>query len=51
MNIEGFLSYFEDRSRIRTGHAPENVGLLRRFVLSLLHKEKTFKGGFTKKAA
>lgn len=39
----------EDQSRIRTGHAPENIALLRRFVLSLLNKETTFKGGLRRK--
>ncbi|MEO8401499.1 MAG: hypothetical protein ABI597_06835 [Gammaproteobacteria bacterium] len=39
----------EDGSRIRTGHAPENIALLHRFVLSLLKKETTFKGGLRRK--
>lgn len=43
------VTFNEDKSRIRTGHAPENIGLVRRFVLSLLHKEKTFKGGLRRK--
>lgn len=39
----------EDQSRIRKGHAPENVAMLRRFVLSLLKGETTFKGGLRRK--
>ena len=39
----------EDECRIRTGHAPENIALIRRFVLSLLKKETTFKGGLRRK--
>jgi predicted transposase YbfD/YdcC len=39
----------EDKCRIRTGHAPENIAILRKFVLSLLNKEKTFKGGLRRK--
>ena len=39
----------EDKSRIRAGHAPENIAILRKFVLSLLNKEKTFKGGLRRK--
>lgn len=39
----------EDQSRIRKGHAPENIAILRRFVLSLLKKEVTFKGGLRRK--
>ncbi|MDF3055539.1 MAG: transposase family protein [Gammaproteobacteria bacterium] len=41
--------FHEDNSRIRTGHAPENIALLRRFALSLLGAEKTFKGGLRRK--
>jgi predicted transposase YbfD/YdcC len=39
----------EDLCRIRKGHAPENVAILRRFVLSLLKAETTFKGGLRRK--
>lgn len=39
----------EDQSRIRKGHAPENVALLRRMVLSLLKAETSFKAGLRRK--
>lgn len=35
----------EDDSRVRTGHAAENLGLLRRLALSLLGQEKSLKVG------
>lgn len=38
------VTFREDASRIRKGHAPENVGWLRRFALSLLKNETSFKG-------
>lgn len=38
------VTFKEDASRIRKGYAPENVGWLRRFALSLLKKETSFKG-------
>jgi predicted transposase YbfD/YdcC len=42
--------YFnEDRSRARTEHAPANLALLRRWVLSLLRRDKSVKGGLEKK--
>lgn len=39
----------EDHSRIRKAHAPENVGWLRRFALSLLKKEPTLKTSIRRK--
>jgi predicted transposase YbfD/YdcC len=39
----------EDQSRIRKAHAPENVGWLRRFALSLLKKEPTLKTSIRRK--
>jgi len=39
----------EDDSRVRTGHAPENLGLLRRWVHSLLQHEPTAKVGVQNK--
>lgn len=39
----------EDDSRVRTGHAPENLGLLRRWVHSLLQQEHTAKVGIQNK--
>jgi predicted transposase YbfD/YdcC len=42
--------YFnEDRSRARTQNAPANLALLRRWVLSLLRRDETVKGGLEKK--
>ncbi len=34
-------NYDEDRSRIRTGHGPENITRLRRFAIGLLKGQKT----------
>lgn len=39
----------EDLSRIRKAHAPENVGWLRRFALSLLKKEPSLKASIRRK--
>jgi predicted transposase YbfD/YdcC len=39
----------EDDSRLRTGHAPENFVLLRRFANSLLQQERTLKCGIQNK--
>lgn len=39
----------EDQSRIRLAHAPENVGWLRRFALTLLKKENSFKASIRRK--
>lgn len=39
----------EDQCRIRKGNAPENVALLRRFALSLLKAETSFKAGLRRK--
>lgn len=33
------VTFREDPSRIRTGHGPENIGLLRRLALNLLNRE------------
>ena len=35
----------QDRSRARTGHAVANLGLLRRFALNLLRRDKTCQCG------
>lgn len=35
----------EDDSRVRTGHAPENMALLRQIAVSLLQQEKTAQVG------
>jgi len=34
-------NFDEDRSRIRTGHGPENISRLRRFAIGLLKSKKT----------
>ena len=34
-------NYDEDRSRIRTGHGPENITRLRRFAIGLLKRQNT----------
>lgn len=39
------VSFQEDMNRVRTGHGPENLALLRRLATSLLLKEKTHKRG------
>ncbi|MCD6038939.1 MAG: ISAs1 family transposase [Gammaproteobacteria bacterium] len=39
------VSFKEDSSRVRIGHAAENLGTVRRMALSLLQKEKTRKTG------
>jgi predicted transposase YbfD/YdcC len=43
------MAFAEDRSRARKGHAQENLGLLRRWVLSLLRQDKTLNAGIEKK--
>jgi predicted transposase YbfD/YdcC len=39
------VSFHEDTSRLREGHAPENLALIRRMAVSLLQKETTAKQG------
>ena len=39
------LAFNEDDSGIRSGHAPENMALIRHIALNLLSKEQTFKAG------
>jgi predicted transposase YbfD/YdcC len=39
------ISFREDDSRIRKKHGQENMGLIRRLAVSLLHNETTCKGG------
>ena len=33
-------NFDEDRSRIRTGHGPENISCLRRFVIGIIKSKK-----------
>ena len=44
------VSFNEDASRIRKGHAAENFSRLQRLALNLLKKDKTFKVGLKTKA-
>lgn len=39
------VGFREDENRIRKGHAPENLAMLRRTALSLLKNDKKGKGG------
>jgi len=39
------VAFREDESRVRTGHAPQNLSLLRRLAADLLRHEKTAKCG------
>jgi predicted transposase YbfD/YdcC len=39
------VSFREDDSRLRKDHGPENMGLMRRLAVSLLHNETTCKAG------
>ena len=39
------VAFREDESRVRTGHAPRNLGLLRRMALNLLRQDTTVQAG------
>lgn len=43
------VSFREDHSRIRAGHAAHNMGLLRRLALNLLKQDKSSKAGIKRK--
>jgi len=44
------VTFGEDASRIRTGHAPENMALLKRWSLNLLNRETSCKRSIRQKA-
>lgn len=43
------VTFGEDSSRVRRGHGPENLGLLRRLALNVLNQEQSFKGSLASK--
>jgi predicted transposase YbfD/YdcC len=43
------IAFREDKSRVRVGHAAENLSILRRIALNLLKREKTVKVGIKAK--
>lgn len=43
------VQFNEDDSRIRKGHAPENLAVVRHLALNLLNQEKIVKNGLKKK--
>ncbi|MGA8165038.1 MAG: ISAs1 family transposase [Waddliaceae bacterium] len=43
------VSFFEDKSKMRTGHLPENFSMIRRIALSLLKQDKRTKGSIKAK--
>jgi hypothetical protein len=44
------VTFGEDACRIRTGHAPENIALLKRWSINLLNQETSFKRSTRQKA-
>ena len=43
------VAFREDHSRVRTGHAPENLAILRHFALNLLRLDRSVRGGVATK--
>lgn len=44
------VTFGEDRCRVRRGHSPHNLGILRRFALNCLNRETTYKRSLRQKA-
>ena len=45
LRISCTVAFGEDQSRIRSGHAPENMTLMRKIALNLLAQESSVKVG------
>jgi predicted transposase YbfD/YdcC len=43
------VAFREDLSRVRDGHAPENLAILRHFALNLLRQDRSVRGGVATK--
>jgi predicted transposase YbfD/YdcC len=43
------VAFREDLSRVRDGHAPENLAILRHFALNLLRQDRSVRGGIATK--
>ena len=43
------VAFREDHCRVRDGHAPENLAILRHFALNLLRHDRSVRGGVTTK--
>jgi predicted transposase YbfD/YdcC len=43
------VTFREDLCRVRTGHAPENLAILRHFALNLLRQDRSVRGGVATK--
>jgi predicted transposase YbfD/YdcC len=43
------VTFREDHSRVRDGHAPENLAILRHFALNLLRQDRSVRGGVATK--
>jgi predicted transposase YbfD/YdcC len=43
------VTFREDHSRVRDGHAPENLAILRHFALNLLRRDRSVRGGVATK--
>jgi predicted transposase YbfD/YdcC len=43
------VAFREDLSRVRDGHAPENLAILRHFALNLLRRDRSVRGGVATK--